>query len=79
VDSWILAQYGITVLLDWLQMLLARCCPLDAFAYLVEYEDPEKLLEFVERCEASDDEFRLGSFHFDATSTSAWVDKLLRK
>jgi hypothetical protein len=58
-------------------MLLARGCPLDAFPYLVLYEDPEKLLKFVERREANDDEFRLGTFQFDATT--AWVDKLLRK
>jgi hypothetical protein len=41
VNSWILAQYGISRQevecvpeLDWLQMLLARDCPLDAFTYL---------------------------------------------
>jgi hypothetical protein len=84
VNSWILAQYGITWQevegvpeLDWLQMLLARGCELDAFAYLVEYEDPDKLLKFVERREVNDDEFRLGTSQFDATA--AWVDKLLRK
>jgi hypothetical protein len=58
-------------------MLLPRGCPLDAFAYLVEYEDPEKLLKFVERREGNDDAFRLGTFQIDATN--AWVDKLLRK
>jgi hypothetical protein len=70
VNSWILAQYGITrqevegvTELDWLRMLLARGCPLDAFAYLVEYEYPEKLLKFIERREANDDE--LGSKLFN--------------
>jgi hypothetical protein len=74
-NSWILAQYGITRQevevvpeLDWLQTLLARGYPLDAFAYLFEYEDPEKLLKFVERRDANDDEFRLGTFQFDATA-----------
>jgi hypothetical protein len=74
VNSWILAQYGITRQevegvpeLDWLQMLLASGCQLDAFAYLVEYEDPEKLLKFVERCDSNEDDFRLGTFQFDAT------------
>jgi hypothetical protein len=57
--------------------LLARGCPSDAFAYLVEYEDSEKLLKLVERCATNDDEFKLGTFQFDATA--AWVDKLLRK
>jgi hypothetical protein len=41
--------------LDWLRMLLA----LDAFAYLVEYEDPKKLLKFVERRKANDDDFSI--------------------
>jgi hypothetical protein len=75
MNSWILAQYDISRQevegipeLDWLQMLLACGCPLDAFAYLVKCEDPEKLLKFVERCEANDDEFRLGTFQFDATA-----------
>jgi hypothetical protein len=63
--------------LDLLQMLLVRGCPFDAFAYLVEYEDSEKLLKFVERCEANDDEFKLGTAQFDAID--AWVDKLVRK
>jgi hypothetical protein len=78
VSSWILAQYGLTRQevegvpeLDCLQMLFARGCPLDAFAYLVEYQDPENLLNFVERREANGDEFRL--------ETAAWVDKFLRK
>jgi hypothetical protein len=80
-NSWKLAQYGImrqevvrAPELDWLQLLLARGCPLDAFAYPVEYEDSEKLLKFVERREANDDNFRLGTFPFDANS--AWVDKV---
>jgi hypothetical protein len=42
-------------------MLLARGCPL-------EHEDPEKLLKFIEHREANDDEFRLGTFQFDATA-----------
>jgi hypothetical protein len=76
-----LAQYGITrpevdgvPELHWLKMLLARGCPLDAFAYLVEYEDSEKLLKFVKRRDFNDDEFRLRTIQIDATS--AWVDKL---
>jgi hypothetical protein len=63
--------------LDWLRMLLADGCPLDAFAHLVEYEESEKLLKFVERRHANEDEFRLGTFQFDATA--AWVVNLLRK
>jgi hypothetical protein len=60
-------------------MLLARGCPLDknASTFAYEYDDPEKLLKFVERRDANNDEFRLGTFQFDATA--AWVDKLLRK
>jgi hypothetical protein len=52
-------------------MFLERGCPQDA-----QYEDPVKLLEFIERREANDDEFRLGTFQFDATA--AWVDKLVQ-
>jgi hypothetical protein len=63
--------------LGWLRTLLAHGCPLDPFAYLVEYEDSEKLLKFVERSDANDDEFRLETFQFDATA--AWIDKLLQK
>jgi hypothetical protein len=85
VNTWILAQYGLTRQevegvpdeLDWLQMLLARGCAFDAFAYLVGYEESEKFLKFVERRETNDDEFKLGAFQFDATA--AWVDKSLRK
>jgi hypothetical protein len=73
VNSWIIAQYGLTRQevegvpeLDWLRTLLARGCPLDAFAYLVEYEDSEKPLKFVERREANDDKFRLGTVQFEA-------------
>jgi hypothetical protein len=84
VNAWIIAQYGLTRQevegvpeLDWLRMLLARGCPLGAFAYLVEDEDSEKLLKFVDRRAANDDESKLGTFQFDATA--AWIDKLLRK
>jgi hypothetical protein len=75
VISWIITQYGLTQQevegvpeLDWLQTLLARDCSLDAFAYVVENEDSEKLLKFVERREANDDEFKLGTFQFDETA-----------
>jgi hypothetical protein len=84
VNAWIIAQYGLkrqefegVPELDWLRTLLSRGCPLDAFAYLVEHEDFEKLLQFVQRRLANDDEFKFGTFQFDATA--AWVDKLLRK
>jgi hypothetical protein len=84
VNAWIIAQYGLTRQevegvseLDWLRTPLSRGCPLDAFAYLVEQEDSEKLLKLVERRAANDDEFKFGTFQFDATA--AWVDKLLRK
>jgi hypothetical protein len=84
VNAWITAQYGLTrhevegvPELDWLRTLLSRGCPLDAFAYLVEHEDSDKLLQLVQRRPANDDEFKFGIFQFDATA--AWVDKLLRK
>jgi hypothetical protein len=84
VNAWITAQYGLTRQevegvpeLDWLRTLLSRGCPLDAFAYLVEHEDSENLLQLVQRRPANDDEFKFGTFQFDATA--AWVDKLLRK
>jgi hypothetical protein len=84
VNAWITGQYGLTRQevegvpeLDWLRTLLSRGCPLDAFAYLVEHEDSEKLLQLVQRRAANDNEFKFGTFQFDATA--AWVDKLLRK
>jgi hypothetical protein len=36
--------------------------PARLLAYLVEYEDSEKLLKFVERRKANDDEIRLGTY-----------------
>jgi hypothetical protein len=84
VNAWITARYGLTRQevegvpeLDWLRTLLSRDCPLDAFAYLVEYENSEQLLQFFQWRPANDDEFKFGIFQFDATA--AWVEKLLQK
>jgi hypothetical protein len=75
VNALISAQYGLTRQevegvpeLDWLQTLLSRGCLLDAFAYLVEHEDSEKLLQLVQRCATNGDESKFGHFQFDATA-----------
>jgi hypothetical protein len=72
VNAWIIAQYGLTHQevegvpeLDWLRTLMSRGCPLDVFAYLVEHENPDTLLQLVKRRPASEDELSAGTFSFE--------------
>jgi hypothetical protein len=44
---------------------MSRGCPLDVFAYLVEHENPDTLLQLVKRRSANDDEFAVGTFTFE--------------
>jgi hypothetical protein len=84
VNAWITAKYGLTRQevegvpeLDWLRTLLSRGCPLDVFAYLVEHESPDLLLQLAQRRPANDDEFKVGSFPFDMAAS--YVDQMLQK
>jgi hypothetical protein len=84
VNAWIIAQYGLTRQevegvpeLDCLRTLLSRGCPLDVFAYLVEHESPDTLLQLVKRRPANDDEFTVETFIFDFAAS--WVDQVVQK
>jgi hypothetical protein len=63
--------------LDWLRTLLSRGCPLEVFAYLVEHESPDTLLQLVKRRPANDDEFTVRTFTLDFAASH--VDQMLAR
>jgi hypothetical protein len=54
INAWIVAQVEGVPELDWLRTLLSRGCLLDVFAYLVEHESPDTLLQLVKRRPANE-------------------------